>query len=106
MLKLRIALCLALVVGILTLINGILNDARMTTIIYRVVISIVIFGVVGYILGVVGEKIYKELVAENSVPGQHIDIVSEQPMNDEVVSESEFSPFASDSFEQISRPKE
>lgn len=106
MLKLYISLCLALVVGTLTLTNGILHDARMATIIYRVVISVVLFGIVGYGLGALGEKIYRELVAKDIAQGQDIDIVSEEPINDEVVPESEFSPFASDNFEQISRPKE
>ena len=106
MLKLYIALCLALVVGTLTLTNGILYDARLTTIIYRVLISIVLFAVIGYILGVVVEKNYKELVAENITQEETEPIISEQERDETVVSESEFSPFASDSFEQISRPKE
>lgn len=106
MLKLYISLCLALVVGTLTLTNGILHDVRMETIIYRVVISVILFGAVGYGVGIVGEKIYKELVAKDIAQGQHIDIVSEEQINDAVVPESEFSPFASDNFEQISRPKE
>lgn len=114
MLKLRIALCLALVVGTLTLTNGVLHDARVTTIIYRVMISVVLFGVVGYGLAVMGEKIYRELVAKNSNPGEEIEVVPEEQINivskeqtnDEVVPEAEFSPFASENFEQISRPKE
>lgn len=110
MLKLRIALCLALVVGTLTLTNGLLHDARMATIIYRVVISVVLFGVIGYVLAVVGERFYKSVMEKNIAQGQPADIVSEQSSDDdknsESEAESEFSPFASDNFEQIARPKE
>jgi len=106
MLKLRIALGLALVVGTLTLTNGVLHDARMSTIVYRVVISIVLFGILGYVLAIVGERFYREIVEKNTTPGQDADVVNEQQINEEIASESEFSPFVSDNFEQISRPKE
>lgn len=105
MLKLYISLCLALVVGTLTLTNGILHDARMATIAYRVVISVVLFSVVGYALGVMCEKFYRNLIENNRKQGLHTDVVSEQT-DEEVVPEPEFSQFASDNFEQISRPKE
>lgn len=106
MLKLYISLCLALVVGTLTLTNGILHDARLATIAYRVVISVALFGIVGYALGIVGEKIYRELITKSREQGQQSDAVSTEHTDHEVMPESEFSPFASDSFEQISRPKE
>lgn len=113
MLKLRMALYLALIVGTLTLINGVWHDARMATIIYRVMISVVLFGVVGYGLGVMGDKIYREVVAKRIAEekekevtlGEQANIVNEQN-NNEVTPEAEFSPFASEHFEQISRPKE
>lgn len=105
-LKLRIALCLALVVGTLTLMNGILYGARIVTIIYRVVISVVVFGFAGYCIGVVFENFFKNLLVTKKAQGQHIDIVSEQQTSDELPNESGFSPFTSDNFQQISRPKE
>jgi hypothetical protein len=112
-LKLRIALCLALIVGTLTLINGIVYDARLETILYRVLTSIVLFGVLGYILGAVGERLYRDLIAKYIVDKKQeeeqeedgIDTLHEQEIDNIVNSESEFSPFASSSFEQISRPK-
>lgn len=105
-LKLRIALCLALVVGTLTLTNGILYGARMVTIIYRVAISVAVFGIAGYGVGVVLEKFLKKMLIKKTQQGQHIDIVSEQQTIDEIPNESGFSPFTSDNFQQISRPKE
>ena len=106
MLKLRIALCLALVVGTLTLINGVLYGARTVTIIYRVAISVVVFGFAGYSVGVVFENYLKKLYDKETAQGQQIDIVSEQQTIDELPNESGFSPFTSDNFQQISRPKE
>ena len=110
MLKLYISLCLALVVGTLTLTNGILHDARMSTVAYRVLVSFLLFGVIGYALGFMGEKFYKELIDKIQKEHPQEDVSSEENTDEEVVSESEseseFSPFASDNFEQISRPKE
>ncbi|WP_378951880.1 hypothetical protein [Pelosinus sp. sgz500959] len=105
MLKLRIALCLALVVGTLTLTNGILYGARLTTIIYRVLISLIVFGIAGYFLGFVGEKFFKELLLKYTPQEQHIDVVSQQEQIEDLPSENAFSPFTSENFEQISRPK-
>ena len=104
--KLHIALCLALVVGTLTLINGILHGARIVTIIYRVAISVAAFLLAGYGIGVVFENFLKKILVKKQAQGQYIDIVSEQQTNDEIPNESGFSPFTSDNFQQISRPKE
>ncbi|MBC8016274.1 MAG: hypothetical protein H7X79_11095 [Sporomusaceae bacterium] len=106
MLKLRIALCLALVVGTLTLANGILYGARAVTIVYRVVISVVVFGFAGYCLGIGIEFFLKKLLLKGTDQRQHIDTISEQRVTDELSTESAFSPFTSGNFEQISRPKE
>lgn len=105
MLKLRIALSLALVVGALTLINGIVYDARFMTIIYRVLISIIIFGIAGYFLGTIVEKFLKILVTKSTDKGQHINVVSQEDVSDELVPENTFSPFSPEQFEQIERPK-
>jgi len=106
MLKHRIAFCLALVVGTLTLTNGILYGARTVTIIYRVAISLIVFALAGYGVGVAVEKFLKELLAKEIVHEQHTDSASEQLTTDEQPNESAFSPFTSENFQQISRPKE
>jgi len=105
-LRLRIALYLALVVGTLTLTNGIFYGARIVTIIYRVVVSVVVFGLAGYGVGILFENFLKKLLEKKLAQGQHIDIALEQQTIDEVPNESGFSPFTSDNFQQISRPKE
>lgn len=106
MLKLRIALCLALVVGTLTLANGILYGARAVTIIYRVVISFVVFGLAGYCLGIGIELFLKSLLMKGTGQKQQDVINSDEQPTDERSSETAFSPFTSGNFEQISRPKE
>ena len=105
-LRLRIALCLALVVGTLTLTNGILYGARAITIIYRVAISVVVFGFAGYFVGVVLEKFFKKILVKKVAQDQHIDLALDQQNSDQLPNESGFSPFTSDNFQQISRPKE
>lgn len=101
MLKLRIALCLALVVGTLTLLNGMLQGARLETVIYRMIISIAIFGFIGYGIGMIVESfLHKKLIEKfqkNSL---------QEEVLDKDMEESEFTPFTSNSFEQITRPKE
>ena len=113
MLKLYVALGLALVVGTLTLTNGIFYGARLMTIFYRVLISIAIFGIAGYFLGFAAEKFVNQLLLKDAAAHeQHIDVVSqeeeaetEKATEEEGLPENTFSPFASDNFEQISRPK-
>lgn len=105
MFKLRVALCLALLVGTLTFANGILYGARLTTIVYRVLISLLIFGTAGYFLGGVGEKFLKELLLKYTEQEPHKDIVSQEEHIEELPPENAFSPFTSENFEQISRPK-
>lgn len=101
MLKLRIALCLALVVGALTLLNGMLQGARLETIIYRIIISIAIFGFIGYGMGMLVEGFIRTKLSEK---------LSKNSMQEEVSDKgsenSGFTPFTSNSFEQVTRPKE
>lgn len=109
MLKRRIALCLALVAGTLTLTNGLLYGARTITIIYRVAISLTVFAFLGYGVGCIAENFLGELLEKEKEKEQdkHADVALEQQaIDEELPNESAFSPFTSDNFQQISRPKE
>ena len=55
-LKLRCAIGLALIAGVLTLMIGLTNGARSMTLFYRILVSLVLFGVLGYIYGFFAEK--------------------------------------------------
>ncbi len=106
MLKLRIALCLAFVVGALTLAYGIVSGARIATVMYRVMISFVVFSMIGYGLAIVVEKFINEKVVNEIVPKQQNDDAIAQQTSDELPTESSFSPFTSEHFEQVPSPKE
>ncbi|AJQ27343.1 hypothetical protein [Pelosinus fermentans] len=105
MLKLRTALCLALIVGTLTLLNGVLQGARIETIIYRIIVSIAIFGFIGYGIGLIVERFLKIALKKLEEKSQRDELKENEP-SDDVTENSEFAPFTSTSFEQITRPKE
>ena len=105
MLRRHFSLCLALVVGTLTLANGLWNSARIVTIVYRVAISGVIFGIVGYGLGIMFENLLKDILLKQTIQRQQVNTDSEQQTNEAKPTDNGFSPFTSENFEQISRPK-
>ena len=106
MLKLRIALGLALIVGTLTLTNGLLQGARAATIVYRTIISVVIFGFMGYGLGFITERYFGKVMEKDINKGQEIDVVSEEQSLEELSSKSEFAPFIAENFQKMKRPEE
>ncbi|AIF52099.1 hypothetical protein [Pelosinus sp. UFO1] len=106
MLKLRIALGLASIVGALTLLNGILQGARIETVLYRIIISIAVFGFIGYGIGIIAEKFLKRVLEKEMGREQETEIINEQQPLEDLSIDSEFAPFTSGNFEQISRPKE
>jgi len=120
-LTLRIAVSLALVVGTLTFIHAFSYGARLSTIMYRVAISVLVFGFVGYGLGEVFLKFFKTLSAkyEPQVTEEQIETETETEesiqsnqselelaSDSESESDSEFSPFTPENFKQMTRPKE
>jgi len=105
-LKLRTALCLALIVGTLTLLNGVLQGARIETIIYRIIVSIAIFGFIGYGIGLIVERFFENIALKKLEEKSQRDELKENEPSDDVTENSEFAPFTSTSFEQITRPKE
>lgn len=106
MLKLRIALGLASIVGALTLLNGILQGARIETVMYRAIISIAVFGFIGYGLGIIAENFLRRVLAKEMGREQETESINEQQSLEDLSVDSEFAPFTSQNFQQISRPKE
>ena len=105
-LKLRTALCLALIVGALTLLNGVLQGARLETIIYRIIVSVAIFGFIGYGIGLIVERFLKKIALKKLEEKSQGDKLTNNDYPDDIADNSEFAPFTSTSFEQITRPKE
>lgn len=100
MLKLRFAVGLALFVGIITFIISVVNDVRPATVLYRAIISLSIFGAIGYLLGGVTENFLTIKAKDIKSPGQKVDIISEQ--ENAVPNDHVFDPFTPDNFEHIS----
>jgi hypothetical protein len=107
MLNRHLALTLALIGGILTLLAGLLQDVRPLTIGYRSFVSCLVFGVCGYLLGSMIDS-YQQREKENiKPPGQLIDIISKdenidigQPAVTEPA-DNGFRAFTPDTFEQV-----
>ena len=108
MLNQRLALTLAIIGGILTVLVGFLQDVRPWTIGYRSVVSSIVFGVCGYLLGSMIDS-YQQRIEEDFKPeGQNIDIISTDADTDNTQpaiaasSDETFRPFTPDTFNQLS----
>lgn len=106
MVKLRIALLLGLLVGILTLTIGILHEVRPLTILNRVAISATLFSCVGYGFGIMFENILQEMLSKLSLQERDTDITTQEEKVNEDQLSSDFTPFTSTNFEHVSRPEE
>jgi hypothetical protein len=107
MLKLRLALGLALIVAILTASVGLVQGIRPLTVLYRTFISLVVFAVGGYLLGGYAEKVVDSWLASIKPKGQKVDIISEDGFvtGDELLNPSHaaapFSPLIPDDLDKI-----
>ena len=121
-LKVKLAIALAVIAAIITIIMGFVNHARMIVILYRTVISIALFGTCGYIMGLVYEKNLLpyciKLLKEEEV-GSKLDIQSSPDEDsiieseDEIDSEKnkgakndEFAPFTTNNLRRVKSPEE
>jgi hypothetical protein len=105
--KLWFSLGLALLVGTLTLIAGFLSDVRLSSILFRFLISLVVFGLGGYILATLTEKFAIPALVNVKSKGQKIDIISEQELVSENNTEdNSFIPLTPDNLENIPKPKD
>lgn len=105
MFKLQFAGCLALFVGIVTFVISVMNDARPTTILYRSVISVSVFGLLGYLLaGLTGNWLAakSDSLHSSEEPAEQVN----EQKSDGMPAERAFDPFTPDQFEHISSPKD
>jgi hypothetical protein len=94
MLKLVLAGVLALMVGVFTLLAAVSQDVRPLTILQRTIISSMIFGVIGYILGSIAEVFLQRWAAPVRPTGQNIDILNKDEMAlDALAHPQHFRPF-------------
>ncbi|MEG6585907.1 hypothetical protein [Dendrosporobacter sp. 1207_IL3150] len=106
MFKLQFASGLSLVAGVITLVISLLSDARPVTVLYRTIISVSIFSVLGYLAtGIIQNLILAKLEEKRSQTSGKVDIVSEQE-DVSLNKDSQFDPFTPDKFEHITSPKD
>lgn len=122
MLKIWLAIGLAMTVAVIIIFMGIMNQARFTVILYRTIISIGIFASCGYILGMIYETKflpYAEKLLETDVNNQEHqsdedtlqatgkDDNSMDDYSDDLAEKKEetgFAPFTTDNFKRVVSP--
>ncbi|MBP2629378.1 MAG: hypothetical protein H6Q70_6 [Firmicutes bacterium] len=122
MLKIWLAIGLAMTVAVIIIFMGIMNQARFTVILYRTIISISIFASCGYILGMIYETKflpYAKSLLETDVNNQEHqrdedtkqatgkDDNSMDDYSDDLAEkkeETDFAPFTTDNFKRVVSP--
>ncbi|HWR08200.1 hypothetical protein [Sporomusa sp.] len=95
-LKVRIGLYLALIAGILTILVGAMSSVTPVVILYRTLVSVVLFAVLGYTSAQFAERYFRGKINETVPKGNNIDVVSlDEPLA------SEFKPLNPEHFENI-----
>lgn len=107
MFKLRVALFLAVIAGLLTFISGLVNDTRPITALYRTGISLVVFGCGGFLLGGLAQTLLAR-ATDTELKGQNIDVTdnlasNEQLSNELAQSDDGFRPLTSDMVKRVYR---
>lgn len=112
MLKIRCAVGLALLVGVFTILSGFGHNARPTTVLYRTAVSMLIFAVIGFGIGVFWERFAEKLLArfdnEASESGEQKNVEAADFIHEvkETPEEESFDELKPEDFENISHPKE
>lgn len=108
MFRLYVAFGLAVAAGLVTAISGLWQDLGTFTLSYRTLISIVIFGAVGFFFGGYAEVFVRGILETALNPkGQNIDITSKDSIieADELINPSHaqknFSPLTPNDFEHF-----
>lgn len=107
MFKLRVALFLAVIAGLLTFISGLVNDTRPITALYRTGISLVVFGCGGFLLGGLAQTLLARTADTDQLKGKNID-VTDNPSNEQLSTElaqsdDGFRPLTSDMVKRVYR---
>ena len=104
MIKYKLALSFAVAAAFFTACFGLINDIRAVTLLYRMFVSIAVFGFFGYLLSLCFENYLNKLSLHSNTKGRNIDITATE---DDVPTEpqSSFSPLTPDKFEHITSEK-
>lgn len=108
--KLKVAVCLALLVCILTFVISFARDVRVFTAFYRAGISFLVFLGVGFVGAFVAEKFLRGMWA--GVADEEVnlaiteDTAEEEVTEDDMLNSAAFTPLTPDDLERVARPKE
>ena len=114
-LKLRLAIGLALFAGTLTLVISIVHENRTMTVLYRAIISTAVFGICGYIYGVLVEQYLPmllkffastEAVAEEELKEEQTSATTLTAAEEEINDNAAFVPLNPEKIENIPRSPE
>ncbi|HML31516.1 MULTISPECIES: hypothetical protein [Sporomusa] len=103
-LKLRVSLYMAFAASILTVLVGAFNTIALTAILYRTLVSLVLFAVLGYACGQFAERFLQEkqeTLEEADLKGTNVDIVSSDEPEAEELPIPEFTPLNPENFDNI-----
>ncbi len=110
MFKLRLSFLLSLITSSLTLLIGIINDGRLSTILYRTTVSMVLFAVFGYVLGEIIERFFQHQLRDDiTKKGNIVDILSDNTYDEtgkttkHTAESPQFQPLTPDNFENIKK---
>lgn len=99
-LNIRIGLYLALIAGMLTILVGAMSGVTPVVILYRTLVSLVLFAVLGYCLAQFAERYFRDKLSQPGTKGHNIDIVSPDEYGDENPA-PEFKPLNPEQLENI-----
>jgi hypothetical protein len=107
MVKLCIALGIALVVALFTAVFGLMQGVRPVTVLYRAVVSLAGFALAGYLAGIAAESYVRRRVDAVKPRGNKVDIISKDGVleKDELLNPShaaqQFTPLVPENLEKI-----
>lgn len=99
-LKLRIGFYMALIASSLTLFVGMNNSITLTAMVYRTLVSLVLFAILGYVCGQFVERFFQEKLDKVEPKGSIIDSAGSDKQ-EEALSAEEFEPLNPKNFENI-----
>lgn len=99
-LNIRIGLYLALMAGTLTILVGAMSGVTPVVILYRTLVSVVLFAVLGYISAQFAERYFRDKLNETGTKGNNVDVESPDEYGDKIPA-PEFKPLNPEHFENI-----
>ncbi|QDR80517.1 hypothetical protein [Sporomusa termitida] len=99
-LNIRIGLYMALITGMLTILVGAMSGVTPVVILYRTLVSLVLFAVLGYSSVQFAERYFRDKLNETGTKGKHLDVVSPDEHGDKIPA-PEFKPLNPEQLENI-----